>query len=52
MVSMATNIVWRVDYIIVDENAKYCEDCAQTDETTVRSSFILEYNQYFYPNLP
>ena len=43
MVSVATKILWHVDYVTVDQNAKYGEDWAETDETTVKSCFIPEY---------
>ena len=35
MVSMAAKVMRHVDYIIVDPNAKYGKDWAETDETTV-----------------
>ena len=41
MVSKATNIMWHVDYIIVDKNDKYGEDCPLTDETTLPTHMLV-----------
>ena len=45
MVPLATKMVWHVNYIIVDQNTKYCEDWTKIDETA-RSCFNQKYVQY------
>ena len=42
MVSVATKMMWHVNYIIVDQNSKYGKDLSEIDET-VRSCFIQKY---------
>ena len=43
MLSMATKIMGHVVCIIVDQNTKYNEYWAETDDTTTRSCFSQEY---------